>query len=396
MAAKVQGTCDSRFKKVEELFQSYLDSGEELGASFTVNLDGQEVVDLWGGHADASRTRAWERDTITTVWSTTKCITALAVLVLIDRGLVSPDDPVAKHWPEFGANGKQHVQVRHLLSHTSGVSGWDARLSFDDVCDLPRATALLAAQAPWWEPGNGQSGYHAFTYGHLNGELVRRVTGKSLRAFIAEDLVHAPATPGDGDFQLGCADEALWPRIAETVPPPAMDATVKPPAGVESIAAKTMRSPPPDATAANTAAWRRAELGGANGIGNARGVARLLSAVALAGRPSSSQALLSRETVELVFEEQARGVDLVTGAPMRIGIGLGLAGKDTIANWLPDEGDESRLCFWGGWGGSAGIMDVKRGLTIAYVMNKMENVGFGNDRTKGLVSAVYEALGVEI
>ncbi|KAJ7874555.1 beta-lactamase [Mycena olivaceomarginata] len=400
MAAKVYGTCDSRFKKVEELFQSYLDSGEELGASLTVNIDGRDVVDLWGGYADASRMRAWERDTITCVWSTTKCITALAVLILIDRGLISPFDKVSKYWPEFAANGKQDVEVRHFLSHTSGVPGWDAILSLEEVCDLPTSTALLAAQPPWWEPGT-QSGYHAITYGHLNGELVRRVTGKSLRDFIADDIA-TPAGSALTDFQLGCPDESLWPRIAETIPPPATGA---PPPPTNPITVKTMRSPPPDAAIANSVAWRCGQLGGGNGHGNARGVARLLSAIALAGSdhapPSNrddpnSRPLLSRATVDMIFDEQVRGVDLVSGIPVRFGMGMGLAGKDTIADWLPDEGAESRLCFWGGWGGSAGIVDAGRRMTVAYVMNKMENVAFGNERTKGLVGAVYEALGVQM
>ncbi|KAL0257591.1 hypothetical protein SLS55_008405 [Diplodia seriata] len=395
--AKVHGTCDSRFKEVEALFQSFLDSGEELGASFTVNIDGEDVVDLWGGFADAGRTRAWERDTITTAWSTTKCITALAVLVLIDRGLVSPTDKVAAHWPEFAANGKQDVEVRHLLAHTSGVSGWEQPLSLAQMCDLPAANALLAAQPPWWEPGTA-SGYHAWTYGHLNGELVRRVTGKSLRQFIAEDIA-APLGPA-ADFQLGAPDESGWHRIAEIVPPPGMDVIANLPS--HPAAAKTFATPAPtDAAMANGAVFRAAELGGGNGQTNARGVARLLSAIALAGSAHAPMGtdgktpLLSRATVDRIFDEQANGVDVVSGQRVRIGMGMGLAAKDTVADWLPAGEDGKGLCFWGGWGGSAGIVDVARRMSIAYVMNKMENVGFGNERTRALVTATYRALGVE-
>lgn len=385
--AKVQGTCDSRFKEVEELFQSYLDSGEELGASFVVNIDGEDVVDLWGGYADKARTRAWEKDTITTVWSTTKCITALAVLILIDRGLISPTDKVSKHWPEFAANGKEDVEVRHFLSHTSGVPGWEGQLSLAEISDLPKATALLAAQPPWWTPGTC-SGYHSFTFGHLNGELVRRVTGKSLRQFVAEDIA-APLGEA-ADFQLG-AKEQDWPRVAEIIPPPGFDGTVKMAwLDADTVAGKAMRSPPPDGNNANTTTWRNADLGGANGHSNARGVAHMLSPIALAGTDKQTP-LLSKKTVDGIFVQQAKGVDIVTGQALRIGTGLGLSSKDTIADWLPED---DGLCFWGGWGGSAGIVDVNRRMTISYVMNKMENVSFGNDRTKGLVGAVYKAFGV--
>lgn len=380
--AKLQGTCDSRFKEVEKLFQANLDSGGELGASFVVNIDGENVIDLWGGHADKARTRAWERDTIAIVWSTTKCISALAGLILIDRGLVSPYDKVSKHWPEFAANGKDDVEVRHLLSHTSGLSGWATPLTIEDVLDPAKSTPLLAQQAPWWTPGTA-SGYHSLTYGHLIGELVRRTTGKSLREFIASDM----AGPLGADFQLGAATPD-WPRIAETVPPPAFD---WPPPGMDpdSVAAKTLGNPAFDPAVANSTIFRNGEAGAANGYASAAGVVRLLSAVSLGGSVDGVK-LLSPKTIDLIFQEQAKGMDLAFGAPVRIGIGFGLPWVGSVADWLPAEG---RLCFWGGWGGSVGIMDVDRRVTISYVMNKMEHGTFGNDRSRAYVRAVYEALG---
>ncbi|EJD53261.1 beta-lactamase [Auricularia subglabra TFB-10046 SS5] len=384
--AKVQGTCDARFAEVEKIFQSLLDDGKELGASFFVNIDGKPVIDLWGGYADAARTRPWERDTITTVWSTTKTITALAALILIDRGLLDPDEKVSKYWPEFAANGKENVLVKHFMSHTSGVAGWDDTLTFEETADLPSATAKLAAQAPWWEPGTA-SGYHSFCYGHLIGELVRRTTGKSLRQFVAEEI----AGPlGTNDFQIGAKEED-WGRVAETIPPPAVEGVVLPMLNdPNSLMAKGMRSPPPNGNMANSEAWRRADIGAGNGHGNARGVVRLLSVLALGGEVDGVK-LLSPATIERIFEEQVYGVDLVTGMKMRIGIGMGLTGKDTIAGWLPD----GKLCFWGGWGGSVGIVDVGRRITIGYVMNKMENGPFGNSRCKALIAAFYKALGIE-
>ncbi|KAF4537647.1 Beta-lactamase [Lasiodiplodia theobromae] len=381
MMAQVHGSCDSRFKKVERLLQSYINSGEELGASFVVNINGENVVDIWGGYADKDRTRLWERDTITTVWSTTKCITSLAALILIDRGLLSPYEKVSKYWPEFATNGKQDVEVRHLLSHSSGLSGWEAPVTLSDVFDVPKATALLAEQAPWWTPGTA-SGYHAFTMGHLVGELVRRVTGKTLGQFISEDM----AGPLAADFQLG-AQEKDWPRVAETVPPPPMDRL--PMLEPTSVAVRTFRNAVPDATAANTNAWKKTEMGAANGHGNARSVAKLLSTVSLSGQVDGKQ-LLSQKTIDLIFEEQFHGVDLVMGTPVRLGMGFAMVAKDTMCGWLP----EGRICGWGGWGGSIGLIDLDRRMTISYVMNKMENsVEMGNYRCQAYVKAVYEALG---
>ncbi|GME38921.1 Beta-lactamase [Neofusicoccum parvum] len=381
--AKVQGTCDARFKEVEKVLQGFLDSGDELGLSFVVNIDGEDVVDLWGGYADQAKTREWEKDTITTVWSTSKTIVSLAVLMLIDRGLISPYDKVSKHWPEFGANGKEDIEVRRLISHMSGVSGWDSDMAIEDLYDLPKSTALLAKQAPWWTPGT-QSGYHSITMGHLNGELVRRVTGKTLGEFIADEI----AAPLAADFRLGAKEED-WSRVAEIIPPPALGA---PPPGVMdpgSVAMKTLGNPPMDASVANTDAWRRAEVPAANGHANARGVVRMLSAIANGGQVGGTK-LLSPKTIDLIFEEQFKGTDLVLGKQIRLGIGYGLSWKESIASWLP----EGRLCFWGGWGGSLGIVDVDRKVTISFVMNKMAMSAFGSDCGKAAVAAVYKAIGV--
>lgn len=375
--AKVHGKCDDRFMQVENLFQSHIDSGEELGGSFVVNIDGENIIDLWGGFMDEERTREWGRDTITTMWSTTKCITALAMLILIDRGRLAPHDKISRYWPEFATNGKQDTEVRHFLSHTSGLPGWEEKLSLEDVCDLPKSTALLAHQPPWWTPGT-RSGYHSFTFGHLNGELVRRTTGSSLRQFIADEI----AVPLSADFQLG-AVEKDWPRIAEIISPPTLNAQI-PAVNHDYLAAKARESPPRDANMANTLEWMHADLGGSNGIGNARSVARILSAIALGGQVDGIQ-LLSPDTISLIFQEQAKGIDLVAGTKLRIGLGFGLSGKDTIADWLPD----NKVCFWGGWGGSVGIVDIDKRMAISYVMNKMDDVGFGGNRSRRLVGAVY-------
>jgi len=151
-----------------------------LGASLVVDVDGEIVIDMWGGFRDQARAIPWSEDTITNVWSSTKTVTSLAALMLVDRGELDVDAPVARYWPEFGAAGKQDVLVRQLMSHASGVSGLDQPAVVEDLYDWPKATSRMAAQAPWWEPGSA-SGYHALNYGHLVGEVVRQVKDKLIK-----------------------------------------------------------------------------------------------------------------------------------------------------------------------------------------------------------------------
>ncbi len=377
--ADLHGTCDDHFSVLRSLLQQNVDSEAELGASIVVDLDGEIAVDLWGGYRDEARTQPWERDTITNVWSTTKTVTSLAALMLADRGLLDVDAPVARYWPEFAAAGKQDVLIRHLLSHTSGVSGLDQPAVVEDLYDLDKAAARFAAQAPWWPPGTA-SGYHALNFGHLIGEVLRRVTGMSLKQFVAREI----AGPLGADLQIGAAEQD-WSRIAPVVPPPPLPFDLEA-LGIDSPVVKTMTGPPADASAANTAAWRRADIGAANGHGNARSVARILSVISRGGEVDGVR-LLSPETIELIFREQANGVDLVLGVPLRFGIGYGLPQPDSLP-YVPDE----KICFWGGWGGSVILMDVGRRMTIAYMMNKMGPGIIGSDRSEQYVRAIYEVI----
>jgi len=376
----VQGTCDRRFEELRSLLQQNLESGEELGASITVNLEGKDVVDIWGGYVDEARTCPWQRDTIVNVFSTTKVIASLATLMLVDRGLLDVDENVCKYWPEFGVNGKEDIKVRHFLSHTSGLSGWEDKMTIEEVCDLEKSTAKLAQQSPWWTPGTA-SGYQVLTMGHLLGELVHRTTDKTLKRFVAEDI----AGPLNADFQIG-ALETDWPRVANIVPPPPPN---QPPVFEPgSIPAKSLANPTVDANFVNTPTWRQAEIGSANGHGNANALARICSTIALGGKGDGIS--LSQKTIDLIFKEQARGIDLVLGAPVRFGIGFGLVGDgDTLVDdWLPS----GRVCFWGGWGGSFAIMDFDHRVTISYAMNKMSNAAVGSERAKMYVKTMYAAL----
>jgi CubicO group peptidase (beta-lactamase class C family) len=378
--AEVSGMHDSRFEPVRDALAEQLESGNELGASIVVDVDGDTVVDIWGGWRDADHRSPWTADTITNVWSTTKTVTNLAALMLADRGQLDPYSPVARYWPEFAENGKEHIEVRHILSHTSGVSGWEAPFAVTDMYDWDLSTSRLAAQKPWWEPGTA-SGYHASNQGHLVGELVRRVTGQPLKAFVAQEI----AGPLGADFQIGAA-ESDWDRIAPVVPPPPLPfdmAALDP----DSPVYKTFTGPAADASAANTPGWRRADMGAVNGHGNARSVARILKSLALGGTVDGVR-LLSPDTIGLIFDEQSHGTDLVLGVPLRFGIGYALPETQTVP-YVP----QGRACYWGGWGGSVILMDLDRRTTISYMMNKMAPGIIGSDRSESYVRAIHDCLG---
>jgi CubicO group peptidase (beta-lactamase class C family) len=376
--AEVHGSCDDRFEAVREALAQHLDAGE-LGASIAVDLDGERVVDLWGGYRDEERTTPWTEDTIVNVWSTTKTVLSLAALILVDRGELDVNAPVGDYWPEFSAKGKKDVLVRHLMSHTSGVSGWDQPFTIADMYDWTSATERLAQQRPWWEPGTA-SGYHANNQGHLVGELIRRITGRTFKQFVAEEI----AGPVGADFQVGCAEKD-WDRVAPVVPPPPLevDYSALDPA---SPMVRTFTGPVASARAANSPEWRRADMGALNGHSNARGVLQIMRAVTLGGQTGGVR-LLSPPTIDLIFQEQADGVDLVLGVPFRFGIGFGLTPSAAVP-YLP----EGRVCFWGGWGGSMIVMDLDRRLTFSYMMNRMAPGVVGSARSEAYYRAASAAV----
>ena len=375
--ADVQGTCDARFERVREAFAANLDQGLDVGASVAVTIAGQPVVDLWGGSTDAEGTTPWQRDTIINVWSTTKTMTALCALVLADRGEIDLHAPVARYWPEFSANGKEGVEVRHLLAHTAGLPGWDVPMTPEDFEDWERCTSLLAKQAPWWEPGTA-SGYHALTQGYLVGEVVRRVSGRTLGTFFRQEL----AEPLGADFHIGL-DAEHDSRVALVIPPPPMTGLED--LDPDSIAVRAFANSPLDAEWSWTEGWRRAEIPAAGGTGNARSVARVQSVLSNLGEIDGHR-YLSEAGCRAVFEEQSNGVDLVLGTPVRFGMGYGLPTPE-----VPIGGESA--CFWGGWGGSLVVNDLDTRMTFAYVMNRMGDGTVGDQRGGALLFATYAALG---
>ena len=373
----IEGTCVERFASVREAFEKNFEEAIDVGASVAVTLEGEYVVDLWGGHSDAAQRTPWQQNTIVNVYSTTKTMTALAALLLADRGEIDFYTPVKTYWPEFAQNGKDGIEVRHLMSHTAGLSGLSEPLSGDELYDWERVCDVLARQAPWWEPGTA-SGYHAMTQGHLIGEVVRRVTGSTLGQFFRDEI----AEPLGADFHIGVPEEH-FPRIAELIPPE------RPPAGAggdkASIAARTFANPAVDAGAASTAAWRRAEIPAGNGHGNARSVVRVQSLVANGGSVFG-KTLMSEAGCRRIFDEQSNGKDLVLGVPIRFGMGYGLT-----SDLLP-MGPNPHIAYWGGWGGSTVVVDLDARLCVSYVMNRMEGNLLGDRRGFSLLQAAYRAL----
>ena len=374
----VEGDASPRFEALRTELQRMLDSGEELGASLAVVEHGKSVVDLWGGWREVERTSPWQSDTIVNVWSITKTMTTLSALMLADRGLLDLDAPVAKYWPEFAQNGKADITVKQVMSHTGGVSGWDMPFTLEQLYDYEEATSHLAAQAPWWEPGTA-SGYSLLNFGHIVGEIVRRVSGKTLKAFIAEEI----AGPLDADFTLGVPKSA-YDRISNVVPPPPADLDLSQlPPGHPAL--RTFAPVPMDATVTFTDAWREAEIGAANGFGNARSVARIQSVITNGGEIDGVR-LLSQKTIDRIFEVQSDGMDLVLFQPLRFGIGYGLPSPQE--SQLPDR----RIAYWGGWGGSIVLNDVDRGFTFAYVMNRMDGAVLGSTRSAAYQKAFLDAI----
>jgi CubicO group peptidase (beta-lactamase class C family) len=379
--AEIQGSFDERFAGVRDVLSANLDRGADVGASVCVVHDGRTVVDIWGGTIDDAGT-PWAEDTIINVWSTTKTMTALTALLLADRGELDLHQRVAHYWPEFAANGKGDVEVRHLLGHTAGLSGWQEPMTEADVWDWETATSRLAAQAPWWEPGTA-SGYHALTQGFLVGEVIRRASGG---ATVGELFAKELAGPLGADFHIGTGPEHDH-RVARVIPPenPSLVGTALGDVDPDSILVRTLTNPPLLADWSWTDAWRRAEIPAANGHGNARSVARVQSVLSHGGEVDGIR-LLSPAGCDAVFEQQSSGTDHVFQAPMTFGMGYGISTPE-----MPI-GPNQRTCFWGGWGGSVVVNDLDNRLTIAYVMNRMGEGTTGDDRGLGVVFAAYGAV----
>ncbi len=383
----IRGECESRFGRVREAFAKNFAEAGEAGASVAVALDGEMVVDLWAGHTDRTETRPWGRDTIVCVYSTTKGIVALAAHILAERGLLDLEAPVAVVWPEFAQTGKERLPLRLLLTHEAGLPVIDAALPVGADLDWALMVDALARQAPVWPPGEAQ-GYHTATFGWLVGEVIRRASGRSVGAFVREEI----AGPLGVDFLIGFGpgEDA---RVADLLRARAPGGAVSSPLAAamtdpSSLTARSFTLAPrgPD-KGPNSRAFRASEQPSANGHTNARALATIYGALG-AGGAWRGHRLLSAEGVRRAGTEQTLGEDVILRSPIRRSLGFMMP--------VPGSGDARGANAFGhaGMGGSLGFADPDAGLGFGYAMNQMWASTLDGDdpRADRLVRAVYASL----
>lgn len=367
----IQGSYAPGFEAVAQAFAANFDERGEVGASLCVVQGGAPVVDLWGGVADPARGVAWQQDTLVNVWSTTKGLTAIALALLVDRGRVSYDDRIAAIWPEFAAHGKGEVTVAQLVSHQAGLTGFREPVEISAFYDPVAAAERLARAEPFWAPGSA-AGYHAISIGFLADGLLRRIDGRSVRQFFAEEFA-------GHDIHLGLPD-AERHRHAPVIAPPAMSSEALAldltPAQLAALA-----NPPLDPLVANHPDWQKAQIPSANGFATARGIATLYEGF-IAARHDPARALVSAETLAAATAVRFEGTDSVLGEPARWAAGF-------LRNSSGAYGPNESAFGHSGWGGSFAFADPERGWGVAYTMNRMGSELIGDARNLALVAALY-------
>ena len=401
----ISGYCDEKFSSARELFEKNIKSGFERGAAITVEIEGEKVIDLWGGIDSEEKNTTWQEDTIVNVFSTTKGIAAICLLQLIEKGLLDLDKPVADYWPEFAQNGKENIPVRYLFCHKSGLCGVREPLQPGAFSDWELICDELAKQEPLWEPGSAH-GYHAITYGHLVGELLRRIDGRTIGTYFREEI----AEPLDLDFWIGLPDsefhrvsdiypskpsplQFLFPLIAKLprflLPGPTkflvdFGDTSKP-------VGAAFNNPPissNEGMEANTKKWRNAEIPAANGHATARSIAKLYGVLANGGSLDDFH-LLSPDTIERGRETQSDGKDLVLGG-MHTRFGLGfMLGTENVSM-----GPNPNAFGHGGAGGSLGFSDPDNHISLGFVMNQMHPGITAWKTATDVAESVYKSLSI--
>lgn len=374
---EIHGQYDKKFESLVDSFEKQFELGLDIGSSLAVTCEGEMVVDVWAGSRNKAESLPWEEDTIVNVFSSTKNATSLSAYVLADRGQLDFSAPVAKYWPEFAQNGKENILVSHIMSHSSGLPGWDSPVSGQDLYDPDKVAALLEEQEPWWEPGTAL-GYHAISIGNLMGEIIKRISGKTVGNFFREEI----AEPLDIDFHIGL-DDKHHSRVAEIHQ--GIESNPEDMFELEegSVMQKVMTNGIITAPDALTAEWRRAEIPAAGGHGNGRSIAESMALMANSGTYKGKR-IFSDQLMKFALEEQIRGNDLVLVEPLRWGIGFGLPIDN--ASWMGylEEG----ACFWAGWGGSMSIADTNKRVSFGYAPCLMEEGAIGSARSQNLVKAL--------
>ncbi len=386
MTVKIEGTSDPCFKRVKEVFADSFTNGIEVGAAVAATIDGKSVIDLWGGHADKAKTRPWTRDTLVNVYSTTKGLAAICAHRLVDQGMLDLDAPVAKYWPEFAQAGKEKIPVNYLLSHRAGLPAVRKQLPMDAYFNWSAMCSAIAAQEPWWEPGT-RHGYHAITFGYLIGEVIRRITGKTIGAYLRDEI----ARPLNLDMHIG-VDASFDARIAELIgappPPPGKpDQIAEMARDPESVTFKAIANPRPviDPALVNSREWRSAEIPAANGHATARSLAALYGALASDGKVKDFR-VLTKNSISRAHTEQAFGPDVVLGVVSRWGLGFAL--NQPAAPLGPNP----RTFGHPGAGGSIGFADPDARLGFGYVMNQMGSDALIDGRAASLFNTLFAAL----
>jgi CubicO group peptidase (beta-lactamase class C family) len=377
----IDGYVATEFEPVMDAFARNFDERGEVGAAVSVYFDGQPVVDLWGGLADPTNGARWQEDTLVLVYSATKGVTATCANLLVQRGLLDPEATVAAIWPEFAANGKENITVGHVLSHQAGLPYVEGDFTLEEALSWTPIVDALAAQAPIWQPGT-KHGYHMRTYGWLVGEIIRRADPqhRSPAAFWREEIADDLGI----DFWIGLP-EALEPRVARLVPPRADLRKALEAFGDELLLARVFSSPGGHFNYDemwNTRQLHAAELPSSNGIGDARGLARLYASCI---GPIEGHRTLSAETVAGATLERACGTDEVLTTESCFGLGY-LLGRSFGAANPPDAFGHS------GAGGSLAFADPDTGVAFAYVMNDLRFDAESDPRSADLVRAVYRVL----
>ncbi len=369
----IHGHVNPGFEPVADAFQENFDAGLELGASFSVYLEGRLIIDLYAGYMDRKQITPWSAETLVPVYSVSKGIAALIVARLIDQGLLDYETPVCQYWPEFGAFGKDKLTIAEALSHQAGIPGFATEIDPDLWLDPSALAARLAEEPPLWSPGSG-SGYHPTTWGYLVGDLVQRASGRSLGTILREDI----CIPLGIDVHIGLpASEHV--RCADLKRPTAM-----PDLGDVTNEARIAFLTKWAAARRGGAIWREVEIPSANGHGTAAGIAKLYSAYANMGQ-IDDMALFSPETFKALTKRRAFGRDKVLPFEMEFGAGI-MRNNNLAFGPNPDTLGHS------GWGGSAAFGDPDRQLAAAYVMNRQSNILLGDPRSKHLFASLYACL----
>ena len=387
----IDGHVEPGFEGVRDAFARNFTEHGDVGAGFALHVEGRKVVDLWGGIADAATNRPYDEDTLQLVFSTTKGATAVCANLLAQRGELDVDAPVAKYWPEFAQAGKEDLPVRWLLCHKAGLPTVDKRLAYEEVLEWDPVIRALEVQAPFWEPGTAH-GYHALTYGYLVGEVVRRISGKSLGTFFADEV----ATPLGLEFWVGLPEEhehRVAPLIGGLAPGPDADPALK--AMVEQFMgpdtllgrALSLNGAMAEPGAFNRRDLHAAEVPAANGVTNARSLSRMYAGAAGTLPGIDAAPLLTRAQMDNARETQTAGDDRCLMFQTTFGLGFFTASLFAPYGAAGSFGHS-------GAGGSVGFADPENQLGFGYVMNKMDQNLSGDPRTRGLVQAAYDAIGV--